>query len=435
MVRHQYRSMASLQKNCNFASNVKDLNFVYNIGITVSWMLLNILAWFNPKIKKFVQGRKEVNSYLKSHLPKDKPVIWVHAASLGEFEQGLPVIELLRADYPEHSVLVTFFSPSGYEVRKNTKIADMVCYLPMDTHSKVQAFLGTVKPVLAIFIKYEIWPNYLTALKNYKTPIVLISAIFKERQVYFKWYGGFMRKALQRFSHIFVQNEESKALLQNLGINQVSISGDTRFDRVSQIREQENTLSFMEAFKRDRLCIVTGSTWPEDEEILIDYINSSDNSSCYVIAPHNIKADHINQLRTKLQKSTLLYSEITSDKLDEYHVLLVDTIGLLTRIYSYADIAYVGGGFATGLHNTLEPAVFGIPVLIGPQYHKFQEAVDLVHQKGIQVVRNKLDFEKIMAQLIRDEDFRIHTGLVNSNYIFNKRGASIQIMDYIRRLL
>lgn len=408
---------------------------LYNIGILLSWMVLYILALFNPKIKKFVLGRRKVKSYLRSHLDAEQPVIWMHAASLGEFEQGLPIIEKLRLDYPEHKILVTFFSPSGYEVRKNSKVADLVCYLPMDSYANVKVFLDTAKPVLAIFVKYEIWPNYLKALNNRQIPVVLISAIFMKRQIYFKWYGGFMRRALRRFSHIFVQNEESKSLLQGLGIDQVTISGDTRFDRVSRIREQDNTLTFMESFRSNRLCMVAGSTWPEDEDILLDYINSSKDHTCFVIAPHNIKPDHIDQLKTKLQKRTLLYSEINSEKLDGYQVLLVDTIGLLTRIYSYADIAYVGGGFATGLHNTLEPAVFGVPVIIGPNYHKFQEAMDLVHQKGILVVRDKEEFQGIIEQLLNDDEFRHNTGLINSNYIYNKRGASIQIMNYLRRLL
>ena len=408
---------------------------LYNIGITIGGWLLHILALFNPKIKKFVFGRKNVLDKLRSEVSPDRSYIWVHSASLGEFEQGLPVIELIKNEYPDHGILITFFSPSGYEVRKDSPVADIVAYLPLDRPGNVRAFLEIVNPVLAIFIKYEIWPNYLKYLDQNKIPTLLISAIFSKRQVYFKGYGGFMRKALRRISHIFVQNESSKELLQQLNINQVSISGDTRFDRVSAIRENQAELQFMSDFKADRLCLVAGSTWPEDEEVLIDFLNSYSGPLCFVIAPHDINPDHIEQLRKKISRKTLLYSEIASEKIKDYEVLIIDTIGLLTRIYAYADIAYVGGGFATGLHNTLEPAVFGIPVIIGPQYHKFQEAMDLVYQKGILVVRDKKEFQSIMDQLLVDDDFRRNTGLINSDYISKKRGASIQIMEHIRTLL
>ncbi len=380
-------------------------------------------------------GRKSVQTYLSKILPKDRHIIWVHAASLGEFEQGLPVIEKLREEFPSHFILLSFFSPSGYEVRKNTSAADAVCYLPMDTRQNVKKFLDTVQPVLAIFIKYEIWPNYLKALASRAIPVILISAIFSRRQVYFKWYGGFMRKSLNRFNKIFVQNEVSQQLLQDIGVQDTELSGDTRFDRVAFIREQQVSLNFMEEFKKDFRCFVAGSTWPEDEEIILDYINNHQGNLRFVIAPHDIKSDHLKQLQRKITKSYLLYSELDGNSLNDIQVLIIDTIGLLTRIYKYADIAYVGGGFATGLHNTLEPAVFGIPVLIGPKYHNFQEAMDLVHRKGIMVVNNVSEFNRYMDQLLSDPDFCKNTGLINSDYITNKRGASIQIIDYLRTLL
>ena len=321
-------------------------------------------------------------------------------------------------------------------MRKNTDMADVVIYLPLDSKRNAFRFLEIVQPRLAIFIKYEIWPNYLKQLKKREVPVILISAIFNKRQVYFKWYGGYMRKALALIGHIFVQNTESRKLLNDIGLNQVEISGDTRFDRVSEIREQENTLDFMERFKGSNMCFVSGSTWPEDELILLDYIDKYDGDLRFVIAPHDIKSDHIQQLRQKLEVPTVLYSELDhKNDLDQYKVLIVDTIGLLTKIYSYADIAYVGGGFATGLHNTLEPAVFGIPVIIGPEYHKFQEALDLVHQKGILVVKGKSALKEVLDQLLQDEEFRKNTGLININYIKEKKGASIQIMTHIRSLL
>ncbi|MGB5237167.1 MAG: glycosyltransferase N-terminal domain-containing protein [Flavobacteriaceae bacterium] len=427
--------MASWEKNVNLAAKESDLYFLYHIGLHLSWALLYIVAVFNPKIKKFVEGRRSVQAYLEKVIPKEQAVIWIHAASLGEYEQGLPVIEKLKNDYPGHFILITFFSPSGYEVRKNTKAADAVCYLPMDTKRNVERFLGTVRPVLAIFIKYEVWPNYLKSLQSRKVPVVLISAIFSRRQVYFKWYGRFMRKALRRFTKIFVQNEESQKLMHEIGIEDTVLSGDTRFDRVAVIREQGGKLDFMEAFKKDHHCFVAGSSWPEDEEIILNYIHNHHPELRTVIAPHDIKSDHIKQLQNKLKVPSVLFSELDGNSLDGVQVLIIDTIGLLTRIYQYADIAYVGGGFATGLHNTLEPAVFGIPVLIGPKYHNFQEAIDLVHRKGVLVVKGVSDFNRYMDQLLEDPDFCKNTGLINSDYITAKRGASIQITDYLRTLL
>ena len=428
--------MAAIEKKCKLAHKVTAVNFLYNTGIFLSTLLLPLIAVFNPKIKKFISGRKDVFSNLQSGLKSHSKVIWVHSASLGEFEQGLPVIQLIRKEYPDHAILITFFSPSGYEVRKNTDVADLVTYLPLDSRRNAKKFLEIVQPRLAIFIKYEIWPNYLKQLNQKGVPAILISAIFNKRQVYFKWYGGFMRKALKLLRFIYVQNQISKELLSNIGLNDVEVSGDTRFDRVSQIRTQPNQLNFMESFKGSSMCFVAGSTWPEDEEILLEYINKQETALKFVIAPHDIKDDHIRQLRQKIKVSSMLYSEINEEEdLSEISVLVIDTIGLLTKIYSYADMAYVGGGFATGLHNTLEPAVFGIPVIIGPEYHKFQEALDLVHQKGILVIKSLSDFERWMRQLLNDEEFRRNTGLININYINNKRGASVQIMKHIRTLL
>ncbi len=334
------------------------MHFLYNFAITVSWALLHFLALFNPKIRKFVSGRKHIFSELNSGLNPSKPLIWIHAASLGEFEQGLPVIEGIRKSYPGHQILLTFFSPSGYEVRKNTTEADLVCYLPMDSLKNALKFIKTTRPVIAIFIKYEIWPNYLRVLQSKSVPVILISAIFSQRQIYFKWYGGYMRKALRRFSHIFVQNEASKARLEKMDIKNVTVSGDTRFDRVAKIRDQDNQLNFMDRLKAEKPCFVMGSTWPEDEEILVDYINNSDNNIQHIIVPHDIKSPHLKQLQSKLKVDSVLWSALEDNKRITNSVLIVDTVGLLTKIYSYADIAYVGGGFATGLHNTLEPPVF-----------------------------------------------------------------------------
>ena len=409
--------------------------FLYNIAIQIAGFFLSIIAFFHPKLRLFVEGRKSTISYLQKSLAKDDKVIWIHTASLGEFEQGLPLIQRLKKDYPAHKLLITFFSPSGYTVKKNTEDADLVCYLPMDTRKKVSEFIALVNPKIALFVKYEIWPNYFRLLSKKQVPLMLISAKFRKEQIYFKWYGGFMRRSLKMVSHFFVQDKASKELMASLGFTNCTQSGDTRFDRVSEIKERNNQLSFIADFKGDSTCFVGGSTWPEDESVFVDYINHSTGKVKYILAPHDIKPDHIEKLKGSFSRKTVLYSEKEGVQLADFDVLIVDSIGLLTKIYSYADIAYVGGGFATGLHNTLEPAVFGIPVLIGPKFKGFKEAEDLVQFKGVLVVENKKEFSTLLDQLLTDDEFRTGTGRINAQYIAENTGASIQIMSHIRTLL
>tara|TARA_R110002020_G_scaffold63170_5_gene168905 strand:- start:35572 stop:36813 length:1242 start_codon:yes stop_codon:yes gene_type:complete len=404
---------------------------IYNVAVWIATLLLGPIALLSRKIRLFVAGRKQVFGLLKGHIRDGEPIIWIHTASLGEFEQGLPIMEMLRVQHPSHKILVTFFSPSGYEIKKNTAAADLVTYLPMDTQRNAKDFLHIVRPVLAIFVKYEIWPNYLRELQRVEIPTLLISSIFNKRQSFFKWYGGFMRKSLFTFTHIFVQDQQSADLLRGIGYSDVSIAGDTRLDRVSKIREQDNHLPFMEGFKKGRPCLVAGSTWPPDETILVEYINNSRGNTVYAIAPHNIKEDHIKALKASLTKRTVLYSEMGEQDLGHFDVLIVDTIGLLTKIYSYADIAYVGGGFLTGLHNTLEPAVFGIPVIIGPRYTGFKEAEDLVSRKGVISITDGKSFQMVMERLLSDASLRADTGGQNSHYILNNKGASAKIMAAI----
>ncbi|MEZ4968637.1 MAG: glycosyltransferase N-terminal domain-containing protein [Flavobacteriaceae bacterium] len=408
---------------------------IYNFAVQLAGLFLRLIALFHSKIKLFVDGRKGAMSYLQKNIGQENSIIWVHTASLGEFEQGLPVIEQLKKNYPTYQILVTFFSPSGYEVKKNTAAADMVTYLPMDTKKNVALFLDLINPKLAIFVKYEIWPNYMKALSQRNIPTLLISALFKEDQIYFKGYGGFMRKALQNFTHIFVQDAKSIELLHKINIRNTSISGDTRFDRVVEILERDNNLSFMEDFKDGGQTLVAGSTWPDDEEVLVPYINTGRSSLKFVLAPHNIRPEHINKLKSSIAKKTILYSEIGNKDLSNYDVLIVDTIGLLTKIYSYAEISYVGGGFATGLHNTLEPAVYGIPVIIGPNFKGFKEAEDLVNKGGVLVVRSAKEFFSLINDLLIKVEHLKNIGGINSTYISENKGASIQIMAYIRTLI
>ncbi len=411
------------------------LRFLYNILINIAWVGLKVVALFNAKIKLFVKGRKNSFPILKEKIASNSKSIWVHVASLGEFEQGLPILERLRTKYPEHKLVLSFFSPSGYEVKKNTTVADVVVYLPMDSNSKVKRFLNLINPELAIFVKYEVWPNYLYHLKKRKIPTILVSAIFSKRQIYFKSYGRFMRKSLDTFSHFFVQDEKSKKLLESIGFNNATIGGDTRLDRVSEILKRNNQLDFMNRFKNNQLCLVAGSTWPEDEELLINHINNTKEKMKFVIAPHEIKPAHIEKITSVLQKRTILYSEIGSQNLKEFDILVVDTIGLLTKIYSYANIAYVGGGFATGLHNTMEPAVFGIPIIIGPQFEGFKEAKDLVKEGGIIPISSQGSFNNLMSELLDNPVSIKNIGEINSNYINSNRGAANLIMQHISKII
>lgn len=411
--------------------------FLYNIVVHIVSGLLFVVALFSAKIRRFVQGRKGTFSYLKNQLEKEDRVIWFHTASLGEFEQGLPLIEQCKKEYPNYKILVTFFSPSGYEVKKNTHVADMVCYLPLDTKGKINRFLELTRPKLAIFVKYEFWPNTLNLLRKRNIPTLLVSGIFRPDQVFFKPYGGFMIRSLKTFTHFFVQNEESKSLLHGINFLNVTVSGDTRYDRVVEILDRNNSLTFMERFVDNSICLVAGSTWPEDQALLVDYINASARKDLkVVIAPHKVACDQIEKLQMSIKKNVVLYSKMDLETVDGAQVLIVDTIGLLTRIYSYADIAYVGGGMgSTGLHNTLEPAVFGIPVIIGKHYKGFIEAEKLVELGGIESISTKDEFFSKLDYLLDNHNVIKEKGCINKKYIEKKTGAKIQIGNYIRKLL
>ncbi len=406
----------------------------YSIGIYIASFVIKLLALFNLKLKKGVVGRKETFRKLKNAIKPEDKTFWFHCASLGEYEQGLPVFEALKIKYPNYKIVLSFFSPSGYEIRKNTKIADVVVYLPLDTTTNATHFLSLVNPDYTIFVKYEIWPNLLLEIKKRKLNTILISAVFRENQSFFKWYGGFMKSSLFAFNHIFTQDENSKKLLESIDYKNVSVSGDTRFDRVSNQLKVDNSVSFIEDFKENKLCVVFGSTWPEDDKLYIDFINHNSNRDIkFIIAPHNIKASYTASLRSQLNAKTISYTEITDKNLADYDVFILDTIGYLSKVYSYADIAYVGGGAgATGLHNILEPAVFGIPILIGKTYGKFPEAKTLINEGGVTSVTNSEEFEAVIKNLLVDSIFKETQGNINSNFIEKNKGAVIQILDYIR---
>lgn len=396
--------------------------------------IVKIAALFNSKLKQGVIGRKNTFSKLENTInPKDK-TFWFHCASLGEYEQGLPVFEALKAKHPNYNVVLSFFSPSGYEVRKNTKIADVVVYLPLDTTANAKRFLDLVNPDYILFVKYEIWPNFLNEIKKRNLKAILISAVFRKDQGFFKGYGGFMRSALFGFKHIFTQDENSKSLLENINYNSVSISGDTRFDRVSNQLKVDNTVSFIEEFKNEKLAVVFGSSWPDDDKLYMDFINENKNSDVkFVIAPHNIKSSYVASLKSQLKVKTICYSELTETKnLADYQVFILDTIGYLSKVYSYADIAYVGGGAGTtGLHNILEPAVFGIPILIGKNYDKFPEAKALIDLGGVTSIASSSAFNSTLNALILDEGLRKKQGEITKSYIDSNTGAVVKIMDYL----
>ena len=403
--------------------------FIYSKIVSIAGVLLQLIALFVPKIKLFVTGRKDVFLTLKTKINPNDKTIWFHAASLGEYEQGLPVIEKIKVKYPDHKIIVSFFSPSGYEVRKNNTVADATVYLPLDTIKNAKKFIQLAHPDLVFFIKYEFWPNYLNELKKQHIPTYLISGIFREKQAFFKWYGGFYKKALEAFTYFFVQNESSLQLLHQLGKQNAIISGDTRFDRVASILEKDNSLDFIAAFKNEKTTIVAGSSWPKDEELLLNFINSSTADCKFIIAPHNIKSEQIQLLKNNCTKKVLLFSEKENKNSADYEVFIIDTIGILTKIYSYADIAYVGGGFGhPGVHNILEPATFGIPIVIGPNYSHFAEATDLVNLKGCISIKNQEELNFNFQNLIEDKKTRRERGTICANFVQKNKGATHQII-------
>lgn len=436
--------------------------FFYNIFLILFKAGVRIAALFNAKAKKWVQGRNGIWQTLESEFGKQQSkLIWIHCASLGEFEQGRPVIERLKAQGTGYKILLTFFSPSGYEIRKNYPGADWVFYLPMDGPRNAKRFLKIVNPSLVIFVKYEFWYHYLKCIKQDNIPLLLISALFRENSVFFKWYGGLHRKMLSFFDHLFVQNKTSKNLLDSIGLtDNSSICGDTRFDRVIEIAEDFTAIPAIEKFVGDSKTIVAGSTWPEDEEILQKTLKAiTDPSLKLIIAPHEINKEHIAQVQ-KLFPDSILYSQLIADGQQpvstiqhpassiqhpgssiqhpaSYNTLIIDNIGMLSRLYNYATITYIGGGFGKGIHNTLEAAVYGKPVLFGPAYHKFSEAIDLVNNGGAISIDNAEDCMSAIQKLIRDDSAYKKRSEKSKDYVYTNKGATEKIMKYIqeKRLL
>ena len=354
------------------------MHCLYNIGIRIFGFIIYLAAFFNPKAKLWVNGRKNILEKLE---PAD---YWFHCASLGEFEQGRPIIEAIKKQTPNKKILLSFFSPSGYELRKNYHLADQVCYLPLDSPKNAKTFIKNVNPETAIFIKYEFWYNYLIQLDKKGVKSYIASSIFRKEQLFFKWYGVWFKNILKTINHFFVQNQESKDLLASIDIKESSISGDTRFDQVIKHVKQAKSIPLVEAFKGNQQLIVCGSTWPKDEELILKTVQKYTNLK-WLIAPHNIK----NSENLARQSKGILYSEATTDSIKKHSILIIDNIGMLSNIYQYANVSYIGGGFDSGIHNILEAAAFGCPTLFGPKHHKFKEAIDLIELGGSKSIYNK----------------------------------------------
>ena len=406
----------------------------YNIVVFLVGGFLNLLALFSPKLKLFVNGRKEVFTKLESSISSSDKVFWIHCASLGEFEQGRPVLEKLKKEYSDHKIVLTFFSPSGYEIQKNYDLADVVVYLPLDSSYNAKEFLKLVNPKVAFFVKYEFWPNLLTELKKNEIPTILMSGIFRKDQIFFKKYGSWMRSKLTAFSYFFLQDKNSLDLLDSIGFKNSVVCGDTRFDRVYDILDRDNKLNFIEEFINDSYVLVAGSTWPEDEDLLVSYfLEKFKKGEKMIIAPHNIKLERVNNLKLAFGGNAVLFSERQGKDLKKYSVFIIDTIGILSKIYSAADLAYVGGGYTkSGIHNVLEPATFGIPVVIGPNFKKFNEANDLVSLGGCVSTHNQSFLNKTLIEFRDNETIRKEKGLIAVSYIKESLGASDKIIEYIQ---
>ena len=408
---------------------------IYNLIIYLYLLGVAVYSRFNEKVRKMWRGERDAFRVLREKVDPSAQYVWFHAASLGEFEQGRPLMEQLRRDHPEYKILLTFFSPSGYEVRKNYEGADIICYLPLDTITNARRFLRTIRPVMAFFIKYEFWYNYLHILKHRGVPVYSVSSIFRPDQVFFKWYGRQYGRVLHCFTHFFVQNEISKELLAKIGITDVSVVGDTRFDRVLQIKEAAKQLPIVEEFVSNNEVgvFVAGSSWPPDEEIFIKYFNQHPEWKL-IIAPHVIGEDHLRQIEKLLEgRKVLRYTSAAEKMVNDYDVLIINCFGLLSSIYRYGDVAYVGGGFGVGIHNLLEAAVWDVPVFFGPNNQKFQEAQGLKKSGGFEI-SNYEDFARQMDRFAADAEELKAQGKKAGSFVESLSGATAKVLASISLL-
>ena len=407
---------------------------LYNLAIAAYDILVHLDAPFSRKPRHMIKGQRVIYAQLRQQMNPEKEYVWFHAASLGEFEQGRPLMERLKEEYPDLGIILTFFSPSGYEVRKDYKGADVVCYLPFDKPRNVKRFLNLARPKAAFFIKYEFWKNYLDALKKREIPVYSISSIFRRNQVFFKWYGGFMRRVLGDFEHLFVQDEASRRYLQAIHVENVTVVGDTRFDRVLAIRKQAKILPLVEQFlsQNEGPVLVAGSSWQPDEDLFIDYFNDHPNLRL-IIAPHVIDESHLVEIVGKLNRPYIRYSKADEKKLKKADCLIIDCYGLLSSIYRYGQIAYIGGGFGAGIHNTVEAAVWGMPVIFGPKYQKFKEAVELLQMGGGFTIQSKEELYKVLDNLLSNDNALKEAGEKAGSYVKDQTGATETILAHIRQ--
>lgn len=406
----------------------------YNLLILLTRVLIRIVGLFNPKMKLWHKGQSDWYKKLSEGFEPSDRNIWVHAASLGEFEQGRPLIERIRKAYPDHKIVLTFFSPSGYEVRKAYEGADYVCYLPLDSARSARKFIEAVQPSYVFFIKYEYWHHYLQTLRKKDIPTYLVSGIFRPKHIFFQWYGGFFRNMLGCFTHFFVQDKASVDLLKGLGFENSTIVGDTRFDRVNDITTAVSSISVAEAFKGARLLYVTGSSWPADEDLICNYINTNKRTDIvYAFAPHEIHESHLTQIESKLGKGlkVVRYSQATPENVVGADVLIIDNFGLLSSLYAYGDFAHIGGGFGSGIHNTLEAATFGMPISFGPNYSRFKEAVELVELGAGTVVTDFDSYKKQLDVLVEDAAFRLEVSRKSADYVAHNCGACEKVLDAV----
>lgn len=401
---------------------------LYRCGLSIFYILMKLASLWHPKAKLWVNGRQQWAEKLRSQIGPIDSSVWFHFASLGEFEQGRPVVEALKKAEPDTKIIISFFSPSGYEIRKEYPLAFAVCYLPLDTPSNAHAFIELIKPKYAVFTKYEFWFYFFRSLHQKGIPLYLISSIFRKNQVFFSWYGGLYRQMLGFVSYFFVQNEESKALLHHVGITQVAVSGDTRFDRVAEHAKNKKELKEIKAFCGSSKVLVAGSTWPADDELLTSIIEKHSNWK-FIIAPHEISEANLQGLEKQLAGKTIRYSKLVNNPSISPSVLIVDTIGLLSSLYAYGTIAYIGGGFGKGIHNTLEAAAFGLPVIFGPNYQKFQEAKDLIELKAGFSIQNEAELNECFDSL--EADTKNSAGAKAKAYVDAHTGATAQILEKI----
>jgi 3-deoxy-D-manno-octulosonic-acid transferase len=412
------------------------LKFIYNLTLHLARFGYWIISLFNLKADLFISGRKDIFKKLEEQFSKNNaPVIWVHCASLGEFEQGRPIIEKLKTEYPSHKILLTFFSPSGYEVRKNYNQADFVFYLPWDTQKNAQQFVSLVKPCLVIFIKYEFWYNYTAELKKKNIPLLSVASIFRDEQLFFKSYGSFYRNILLNFNYFFVQNDESVKLLNSIGIKNCVKAGDTRFDRVYEMVRKNESLSIIEQFKGNEKIMVIGSCWSEDLDVLIPFINEHDYHLKFIIAPHEVTGAFIQEIENGINAETVRYSKVSTKNIEGCRVLIIDNVGMLSKLYKYGEFAYIGGAFGKGLHNILEAACYGLPIFFGNKnFKKFQEAVDLINRGGAFDIADYRDLKTKYETVNIPQSFLLACEVTRS-YVEENLGATEKVMQHCRKLL